>query len=224
MNAAAAARLPRGVTGPIPRELLRLALPVFVSQLLRIAYQWVDAMWVRGLGVEATAAVTTSIFVMWAIYALNDIFAIGVTAYTSQLLGAGERRRAGVAAYKGLRASALLGLIGTVLGVFAARQVYGLMGSDPKLLEAGTAYLAIVLAGVPLPMMALTCESIMRASGDTRTPLVVDLCAVGLNAALEWLGSRGCTFTIPTRLTAPPSRTRLSMNPTMRRSRTRMPW
>ncbi len=144
-----------------------------------------DALWVRGLGVEATAAVTTSIFVMWAIYALNDIFAIGVTAYTSQLLGAGERRRAGVAAYKGLRASALLGLIGTVLGVFFARQVYGLMGSDPHLLATGSAYLAIVLGGVPLAMMALTCESIMRASGDTRTPLIIDLCAVGFNAALD---------------------------------------
>ena len=184
-QATPATALPIGVTQPIPRALLSLALPGLASFLLRLGYQWVDALWVRGLGVEATAAVTTSIFVMWAIYALNDIFAIGVTAYTSQLLGAGERRRAGVAAYKGLRASALLGLIGTVLGVFAARQVYGLMGSDPKLLEAGSAYLAIVLAGVPLPMMALTCESIMRASGNTRTPLVIDLCAVGLNAALD---------------------------------------
>ena len=48
--------LPRGVTRPIPGELLRLALPVLASQALRIAYQWVDALWVRGLGVEATAA------------------------------------------------------------------------------------------------------------------------------------------------------------------------
>src|SRR5438094_10619526 len=107
--------LPSGVTRPIGRELLRLSAPVFASQLLRIGYQWVDALWVRGLGVEATAAVTTSIFVMWAMYSLNDVFAIGVTAYTSQLLGAGDRARAGVAAYKGLRASALAGLLGTAL-------------------------------------------------------------------------------------------------------------
>jgi putative MATE family efflux protein len=184
-QATPATALPDGVTQPIPRALLALALPGLASFLLRLGYQWVDALWVRGLGVEATAAVTTSIFVLWAIYALNDIFAIGVTAYTSQLLGAGERRRAGVAAYKGLRASGLLGLIGTALGVFGARQVYGLMGSDPHLLASGSAYLAVVLGGVPLAMMALTCESIMRASGDTRTPLVIDLCAVGFNAALD---------------------------------------
>ena len=183
-QATPAAPAPIGVTQPIPGALLALALPGLASFVLRLGYQWVDALWVRGLGVEATAAVTTSVFVMWAFYALNDIFAIGVTAYTSQLLGAGDRRRAGVAAYKGLRASALLGLVGTVFGSFAAPHIYGLMGSDPRLLAAGSTYLAILLVGAPLPMMALTCESIMRASGDTRTPLLVDLCAVGLNAAL----------------------------------------
>jgi putative MATE family efflux protein len=129
--------------------------------------------------------VTTSIFVMWFVLALNDIFAIGVTAYVSQLLGAGERRRAGVAAYKGLRASALFGLAGTVAGLLWARQIYGVMGSSPAVVAQGSRYLSIVLGAAPIPMMALTCESIMRASGDTRTPLLIDFCAVALNAIVD---------------------------------------
>jgi putative MATE family efflux protein len=162
-----------------------LALPVLASQLLRVAYQWVDALWVRRLGVEATAAVTTSVFVMWTVYSLNDIFGVGVTAFVSQLLGAGERERAGVAAFKGLRASALLGLAASACGIFGARHVYHLMSSDPKVLDQGARYLSVVLGAAPLPMMALTCESIMRASGDTRTPLLIDLSAVALNALLD---------------------------------------
>ena len=184
MSAPARTALPDGVTTPIPRALLTLALPVLASQILRLAYQWVDALWVRGLGVYATGAVTTSLFVMWSIYALNDIFAIGITAYVSQLLGAGERERAGVAAYKGLRASALLGLIGTVLGVFAARRIFALMSPDPRSVEIGAAYLSVVLGGSPFVLVALTCESIMRAAGDTRTPLLIDLFAITLNAVL----------------------------------------
>ncbi|HKQ58502.1 MAG TPA: MATE family efflux transporter [Candidatus Eisenbacteria bacterium] len=159
-------------------------MPAFFSFGLRVANQWVDALWVRGLGVEATAAVTSSIFVVWSILALNDIFAIGVTAYVSQLLGAGERRRAGVAAYKGLRASALLGLIGTVAGLFAARRIFEIMGATPGVADQGGRYLSVLLAAAPVPLMALTCESIMRSSGDTRTPLLIDLAAVGLNALI----------------------------------------
>jgi putative MATE family efflux protein len=174
-----------GISEPIPRALLRLAVPALGSFGLRLAYQWVDALWVRGLGVDATAAVTSSMFVMWWILSLNDIFAIGVTAFVSQLLGAGERQRAGVAAYKGLRASALLGLTGTLLGLFAARRIYQLMGATPGVVEQGGQYLSVILAFAPIPMMALTCESIMRSSGDTRTPLLIDLGAVTLNAALD---------------------------------------
>jgi len=179
------ATLPPTVTDPVPRVLLRLAIPAFLSFGIRIVYQWVDALWVRGLGVDATAAVTSSMFVVWSMYSLNDIFAIGVTAYVSQLLGAGDRRRAGVAAFKGIRASALLGLIGTFAGLLAARQTYGLMGATPGVVDQGGRYLSVILGAAPIPMMALTCESIMRSAGDTRTPLLIDVAAVALNAALD---------------------------------------
>jgi putative MATE family efflux protein len=181
----AAASPPAGVTEHIPRVLLRLAIPALFSYGLRLAYQWVDALWVRGLGVDATAAVTSSMFVMWWIYSLNDIFAIGVTAFVSQLLGAGERRRAGLAAYKGLRATALLGLICSAAGLFAARDIYALMGATAGVVDQGGRYLSVILTAAPIPMMALTCESIMRSAGDTRTPLLIDLSAVALNAVLD---------------------------------------
>jgi putative MATE family efflux protein len=158
---------------------------VLASQALRLAYQWVDALWVRGLGVEATAAVTSSIFVVWWVFSLNDIFQMGVVAFASQLLGAGQRSRAGVAAYKGLRASALLGLVGTAIGLFGARAIFRAMGADAALMRSGPSYLCIILCGAPLFMVAETCASIMRAAGNTRVPLLFDLAAVGLNAVLS---------------------------------------
>ena len=105
-------------------------------------------------------------------------------AYDSQLLGAGERERAGVAAYRGLRASALLGIGCAIAGGVWAPQVFGLMRAAPEIAEAGGLYLGVVLMGSPFLMIALTGESVMRASGDTRTPLLLDLGAVALNAVL----------------------------------------
>ncbi len=174
-----------GVTLPIPGQLARLALPLLASHLLRLAYQWVDAMWVQGLGVSATAAVTSSVFVLWAVYALNDAIAIGVTAYVSQLTGAGERDRAGLAAWKGLRASLAVGLAVSAAGLLFARDVFRAMGGEAAVLDDGAAYLGVLLAFAPLPMLGLTCESILRSNGDTRTPLLVDLAAVSLNALLD---------------------------------------
>jgi putative MATE family efflux protein len=169
---------------PVPRALLRLALPILASQGLRLAFQWVDALWVRGLGTRATAAITTSIFVMWCVLALNDVFGMGISAYVSQLVGAGERRRAGVAAWKGLRASALLGLAGTALGIFGAHAIFRVMDPGGQVVEEGAAYLRVVLLAAPLLMVSESCVGVMRAAGDTRTPLLVELGAIGINAVL----------------------------------------
>jgi putative MATE family efflux protein len=172
------------LTLPVPGVLLRLALPILASQGLRLAFQWVDALWVRGLGTHATAAITTSIFVMWSVLALNDVFGMGVSAYVSQLIGAGDRARAGVAAWKGLRASALLGLAGTALGLFGARAVFRVMDPGGHVVEEGATYLRVVLLAAPLLMMSESCVGVMRAAGDTRTPLLVELGAIAINAVL----------------------------------------
>src|ERR1041385_1461366 len=110
-STAASEPQPSGVTRPIASELLALALRVLASQVLRLGYQWGDALWVKPLGVNATAAVTTSVFVMWSVYSLNDIFGVGLSAYVSQLVGAGERGRAGVAVGKAAAASFGMGLV-----------------------------------------------------------------------------------------------------------------
>jgi putative MATE family efflux protein len=169
---------------PVPRALLRLALPILASQALRLAFQWVDALWVRGLGVTATAAITTSVFVMWCVLSLNDVFGMGLSAYVSQLVGAGDRARAGVAAFKGLLSSGLMGLAGTALGLFGAHAVFRIMDPGGTVVAEGTAYLRVVLCAAPLLMLSQSCESVMRAAGDTRTPFLIDLGAVTLNALL----------------------------------------
>ncbi len=179
------AAAPETLGRPVPGALFRLALPIFASQVLRLAFQWVDALWVRGLGVDATAAVTTAVFVMWAVLSLYDVFGMGISAYVSQLIGAGDRPRAGLAAWKGLRAAGVMGLAGALGGLLFARGIASLLTTDPGVVDASATYLRVVLLGTPLVMMSLACESVLRACGDTRTPFLVDLGVIALNAVLD---------------------------------------
>src|SRR5262249_27735850 len=81
-------------------------------------------------------------------------------------------------------ASFFMGLFGTALGLFAARGFFRLMHAEPGIVDAGGRYLAVVLAASPLILIANTCECVMRAAGDTRTPPVLDSCALSRNALL----------------------------------------
>lgn len=168
----------------VPRALLRLAWPILASQALRLAYQWVDALWVRGLGVESTAAITTSVFVLWWVYALNDVFCVGASAFISQLVGAGDRTRAGATTAKLIAASTGLGILVAIAAPFVARPIFQLLDPTGRVVDEGAAYLRIVLMAAPLTMVALAFEAAMRAAGDTRTPLLLDLGAVVVNAVL----------------------------------------
>lgn len=180
-----AARRAELLAAPVPRVLVRLALPVLGSQALRLGYQWVDALWVKGLGVEATAAVTTSVFVLWCVYALNDLFGAGLSAYVSQLLGAGERARAGVAVRKALTASFAIGLACALAGLAGAEPLARALIPAGAVAEQYAIYLRTVLLGAPFVLTALSAEVAMRAAGDTRTPLLVDLLSIVLNIVLD---------------------------------------
>jgi hypothetical protein len=119
---------------------------------------------------------------MWSLYSLNDAIAIGIVAYVSQLLGAGDRERAG-------RGVAFLGVGIGVIGVVGA----GLDSRRPTI-SAGCegsrgaarrhALLRAVLVGaLGVHMVPLTGESIMP-SGDSRTPPSWT-CAITLNVLLD---------------------------------------
>jgi putative MATE family efflux protein len=77
-----------------------------------------------------------------------------------------------------------MGLGCALLGLFAARPLFMLMDPAGTVVASGAAYLRIVLLGAPLVLTAMTCEIAMRAAGDTRTPLLVDLLSIALNAIL----------------------------------------
>lgn len=169
---------------PVPRALLAIALPLLASQLLRLAFQWVDALWVRGLGVEATAAVTTSVFVTWSVLALGDVLGIGVTAFVSQSVGAGQVARAGVVVRKALVANAAIGVAVAALGLWYSEALFALIDPGAHVVASGAAYLRVLLLGTPFLLTATCAEAAMRACGDSRTPLRLDLLAIGLNIVL----------------------------------------
>jgi putative MATE family efflux protein len=171
--------------GPLLGALVRLATPVVVMQLCHTLYHWIDVMWVGRLGPAATAALTTSFFAVWTVFALADLAGVAVAATVSRHVGAGDRAQAAFGAAQGTRFAFLFGLLVSIAGVFAAGPLVSLLGAPPDVAAAATAYLRIVYAGAVVSFLYVVGESTLRAAGDTRTPLLVIASSLGLNAALD---------------------------------------
>lgn len=175
----------RILSGPITPCLIRLALPVLASMLLHTLFNVVDAFWVGRLGPSALAGVTTSMFATWMLLGAAEMIATGIVAVASRHRGAGEFARADLASAQGLVLATLLPVLLAVPGAALTPALFDLLGVAEDVRAHGIAFLRpLVLLALPF-FLLVNLEAILRAAGDTKTPLRATLCAVLLNVALD---------------------------------------
>ena len=167
--------------------VLALAWPTMLEQLLHTAVQYIDTAMVGSLGTQATAAVGSTATVGWLVGSSVSAFGVGFLAYISQALGAGEERRARKAAAQSVLAVLVTGLFFTVVTLALSPLVPVWMQVDPSIQSLAARYFFIVY----LPMLPRTASvifgTVLRAAGDTRTPMRVGIWVNAINVILNFL-------------------------------------
>ena len=174
--------------GSILRHILVFAFPLLIGNLFQQLYNVVDTMAVGyRLGDRAIAAIgaTVSLYSMIVNFAcdLNNGYGIIVT----QRFGAGDVRqmRKSVAGMMELNLAA--GLLIPTLSLIFLRPLLSLMNTPADILDQSYAYISIICAGIPVTIAYNMFASILRAVGNSRTPLVFLIVSSLLNVALDIL-------------------------------------
>lgn len=167
--------------------IFALAWPTMLEQLLQTAVQYIDTAMVGSLGTQATAAVGATSTVNWLIGSTISALGIGFLSFVSQACGAGDTQRAGKAASQAVLTVLICGSLFTVLTLGLSRQVPRWMQVDPAIQELASQYFFILY----LPMLARTATiifgTLLRAVGDTKTPMRVGLLVNIINVVLNFL-------------------------------------
>ena len=167
--------------------IFALAWPTMLEQLLQTAVQYIDTAMVGSLGTQATAAVGATSTVNWLISSTISALGIGFLSFVSQACGAGDTERAGKAASQATLTVLVCGSLFTVLTLGLSRQVPVWMQVDPAIQELASRYFFILY----LPMLARTATiifgTLLRAVGDTKTPMRVGFMVNVINVVLNFL-------------------------------------
>jgi putative MATE family efflux protein len=167
------------VSGPLPRAIMRVALPAVGSALLQLAFLLVDIFWVgRILGPSALAAISTAGFAVWMLLAVGEMIGVGLTAVAARRHGEGAHGRAATAAGTTLALAMLTGIVVGLVGWRLVPLLFTVMHTPPEVTELGRRWLSTYLVGTPLVLGFFAAEATFRASGDTRTPLALLLLSV----------------------------------------------
>lgn len=168
----------------IRREVLHLAIPVTISNLLQRMVTAVDVFLVGGLGASAVAAVGIGQLLIFI--GLTVIWGVGVgtMVIVAQRWGAGRREAAGQTAFHGLLLALMMAVPFALGGIFWARGAAELLGATVEVQHLTEAYCRWAFLAFPATAAVHLLTSVMHGAGDTRTPLwivlVMNLFHVGL--------------------------------------------
>ena len=156
------------------RSLLKLGLPVLVTQVGIIVVSFADTMMVGVYGINelAASAFVNSLFLIAIVMLLG--FAGGVTPIIGALYGKGDHKEGGLMLRAALLVNlAMAGIFIAVMGVIFFFLPY--FGQDPELLPIAKEYYLIILPTL-LPMAIFNCmQQACNGVTDTATPMWIIL-------------------------------------------------
>ena len=167
--------------------ILSLAWPTMLEQLMQTAVQYIDTAMVGSLGTHATAAVGATTTVNWLFGSSISAIGVGFLAFIAKAIGAGEREKASRAASQAALAVLVIGTFVTALTLSLSGVIPVWMQVDEDIRSLASEYFFILY----LPMLPRTATilfgTVLRAAGDTKTPMKVGIVVNLVNVVLNFL-------------------------------------
>lgn len=166
------------------REATHVGWPIVVAMLSYTAMDVADTLFVGWLGKTELAAVGIATVVVF----LFNSFCIGTLHGTkvvaAQATGAGREDEARQAGWLGAAIAIPLGLV-VALTTFATGPIFRLMGGSAEVQALGAEYFTIRVLGATFLYILIALTDYFQGTGDTRTPMKINLVANAANIVLD---------------------------------------
>ena len=167
--------------------IVTLAWPTMMEELMQTAVQYIDTAMVGSLGTQATAAVGATSTVNWLIGSTISAIGVGFLAYISQSYGSGEYEKAKKAAVQAVLLALAAGIVFTVLTLSLSGMVPVWMQVDPEIQDLAAQYFFILYTPMLARAATIIFGTVLRAVGDTRTPMRIGIWVNAINVVLNFL-------------------------------------
>jgi putative MATE family efflux protein len=132
-------------------------------------------IWIGKLGAASVAGVGVSAIAIMVVNALGMGLFTGTTAMVARFVGAGDETSANRVAQQAFVLGAGYAVVMALVGIFLARPILTVLGVDSDVVTQGTTYMRIQLVGMVTMTAIMLGQSVMNASGDTRTPMKISV-------------------------------------------------
>ena len=168
--------------------LLKFALPLLIGNIFQQLYNMVDSIIVGNfVSTNALGAIGTTGSLHFFIFSLVAGLSVGIGIIVAQYFGSGDTDKVKDTIGNAIWIISICAVIMACVGFFAARPVLVLLKTDPVILDDAVAYLKVTSIGILCVAMYNGVSNILRALGDSKTPLKFLIVASILNVVLDLL-------------------------------------
>ena len=168
------------------KMIVAFAIPVFIGNLFQQFYNIVDTMIVgRFVGVNALAAVGSTSSIMFCVQGLASGLMTGFGVVIAQSFVAKDEKGLRHYVVMSKKLTLLLSVAITVFLVICNRPLLKIMNTPDYIFDGAYTYLFIIFAGFIAMMTYNLFAAILRAIGDSRTPLYFLILSSALNVVLD---------------------------------------
>ncbi len=161
------------LNGPITKSIIFYTVPIILTGVLQLLFNAADLVIVgRFSGSNSVTAVGATGSLINLIVNLFMGLSIGAGVTIAHALGAHHERDVSDAVHTAIPTAAICGVIITIIGVTCSEPLLKLMSCPEDVIEKSTLYMQLYFCGIIGSLLYNFGAAILRAAGDTKSPLV----------------------------------------------------
>lgn len=166
--------------------IISFTIPILIGNIFQQFYNMADAIIVgRCVGNRALAAVGSTGTFMFLIYGLVTGMTVGFTVSTAQRFGAGDMDGMRKSVASAIKLAAIVTALMTAVTMIFMRPMLRLMNTPSDIFDDAYSYIMIICAGIVAQVLYNMLSAILRALGNSKTPLYFLILSALLNIGLD---------------------------------------
>lgn len=167
------------------KEIIQLAIPAMIENILQMLMGVVDNYLVAQLGVVAVSGVSVANNIITIYQAIFIALGASIASLLAKSLAGSKKDDAISVCSQAIFLTLLIGAVLGIISIVFGQTFFKLLGTTKSVAQVGGLYLAIVGGGVVTLGMLTTLGSFLRVQGQPRLPMYVSIFVNFLNAVLS---------------------------------------
>lgn len=172
------------ILGDPRKSLIAMVVPIAIGMIVQSLNNFVDAIWVSGLGTAALAATGVVFPFFFILIGIGNGLGVGASQAIARRIGVGDKEGASRVAAQVLVMGVIVGFVITAVFALFPEQIFSAAGAGDYIDET-LAYGIPIMVCSPIYMLSFIFSALLRSEGDARKSMTIQIAGVVVHLVMD---------------------------------------